>query len=188
MLCYSSLGKINSDLSCNRFCEFCKQFCLSCRWLGETEAPETEESKGWKEKGEEDWDGGKQETGEMWGFNSPLLIVFLKKLFFFFYYTMSNFLTQFRCCSWFVRVWLLNVLVCCSDPEVHIGLENLQHFPAFGSPPQSGSGMQIPEFLLGPPSPLSTSPLSGNTHSHWPSVPLSFVLISHIYFRWSDVP
>ncbi|XP_067269429.1 RING finger protein 10 isoform X2 [Pseudorasbora parva] len=45
-------------------------------------------------------------------------------------------------------------------PEVHIGLENLQHFPAFGSPPQSGSQMQLPEFLLGPPSPLSSSPSS----------------------------
>uniref|UniRef100_A0A8C1U5N8 E3 ubiquitin-protein ligase RNF10 n=1 Tax=Cyprinus carpio TaxID=7962 RepID=A0A8C1U5N8_CYPCA len=57
-------------------------------------------------------------------------------------------------------------------PEVHIGLENLQHFPAFGSPPQSGSQMQLPEFLLGPPSPLSGSPSSGNTHPllPWPSV------------------
>uniref|UniRef100_A0A672TGR6 E3 ubiquitin-protein ligase RNF10 n=1 Tax=Sinocyclocheilus grahami TaxID=75366 RepID=A0A672TGR6_SINGR len=46
-------------------------------------------------------------------------------------------------------------------PEVHIGLENLQHFPAFGSPPQSDSQVQLPEFLLGPPSPLSGSPSSG---------------------------
>lgn len=108
--CFAILvwGKINSDLSCNRFCEFYKQFCLSCRWLGETEAPETEESKGWKEKGEEDWDGGKQETGEMWGFNSQLLIVFLKKLVFFFF-TLSDFFTQFRC-SWFVRVWFIECL------------------------------------------------------------------------------
>uniref|UniRef100_A0A673HLM9 E3 ubiquitin-protein ligase RNF10 n=1 Tax=Sinocyclocheilus rhinocerous TaxID=307959 RepID=A0A673HLM9_9TELE len=57
-------------------------------------------------------------------------------------------------------------------PEVHIGLENLQHFPAFGSPPQSGSQVQLPEFLLGPPSPLSGSPSSGNTHPllPWPPV------------------
>uniref|UniRef100_A0A671Q9K1 E3 ubiquitin-protein ligase RNF10 n=1 Tax=Sinocyclocheilus anshuiensis TaxID=1608454 RepID=A0A671Q9K1_9TELE len=57
-------------------------------------------------------------------------------------------------------------------PEVHIGLENLQHFPAFGSPPQSGSQVQLPELLLGPPSPLSSSPSSGSTHSllQWPSV------------------
>uniref|UniRef100_A0A8C1GJ53 E3 ubiquitin-protein ligase RNF10 n=1 Tax=Cyprinus carpio TaxID=7962 RepID=A0A8C1GJ53_CYPCA len=46
-------------------------------------------------------------------------------------------------------------------PEVHIGLENLQHFPAFGSPPQSGLQVQLPELLLGPPSPLSSSPSSG---------------------------
>ncbi|XP_067251293.1 RING finger protein 10 isoform X1 [Chanodichthys erythropterus] len=45
-------------------------------------------------------------------------------------------------------------------PDMHIGLENLQHFPAFGSPPHSGSRMQLPEFLLGPPSPLSSSPSS----------------------------
>lgn len=59
-----------------------------------------------------------------------------------------------------------------SDPEVHIGLENLQHFPAFGSPPQSGSQVQLPEFLLGPLSPLSGSPSSGNTQPllPWPSV------------------
>ncbi|CAM4715034.1 unnamed protein product [Leuciscus chuanchicus] len=65
-------------------------------------------------------------------------------------------------------------------PEVHIGLENLQHFPAFGSPPQSGSGMQIPEFLLGPPSPLSTSPLSDgvmfpNLSEHSPSLSVASV-------------
>lgn len=45
-------------------------------------------------------------------------------------------------------------------PEVHIGLENLQHFPAFGSPPNSGSPPAHPEFLLAPPSPLSSSPAS----------------------------
>ncbi|XP_056102580.1 RING finger protein 10 isoform X2 [Rhinichthys klamathensis goyatoka] len=65
-------------------------------------------------------------------------------------------------------------------PEVHIGLENLQHFPAFGSPPQSGSGMHIPEFLLGPPSPLSTSPLSDgvmfpNLSEHSPSLSVASV-------------
>ncbi|GAA6082003.1 RING finger protein 10 [Tachysurus ichikawai] len=45
-------------------------------------------------------------------------------------------------------------------PEVHIGLENLQHFPAFGSPPQYSEPGQNPEFQLGPPSPLSSSPAS----------------------------
>ncbi|KAL2092475.1 hypothetical protein ACEWY4_012273 [Coilia grayii] len=46
-------------------------------------------------------------------------------------------------------------------PEVHIGLENLQQFPAFGSPPNSGSSPpNHPEFLLAPPSPLSCSPAS----------------------------
>lgn len=70
------------------------------------------------------------------------------------------------------------VLVCCSDPDMHIGLENLQHFPAFGSPPHSGSQMQLPEFLLGPPSPLSSSPSSGNILSllPWPSVLCLFCL------------
>ncbi|XP_035392054.1 RING finger protein 10 isoform X1 [Electrophorus electricus] len=32
-------------------------------------------------------------------------------------------------------------------PEVHIGLENLQQFPAFGSPPQHSPPAQSPEFL-----------------------------------------
>ncbi|KAK2840622.1 hypothetical protein Q7C36_012201 [Tachysurus vachellii] len=45
-------------------------------------------------------------------------------------------------------------------PEVHIGLENLQHFPAFGSPPHYSEPGQNPEFQLGPPSPLSSSPAS----------------------------
>ncbi|XP_051525946.1 RING finger protein 10-like [Myxocyprinus asiaticus] len=45
-------------------------------------------------------------------------------------------------------------------PDVHIGLENLQQFPAFGSPPQNSPRFQPPEFLLGPPSPLSSSPSS----------------------------
>uniref|UniRef100_A0A8C7IA61 E3 ubiquitin-protein ligase RNF10 n=1 Tax=Oncorhynchus kisutch TaxID=8019 RepID=A0A8C7IA61_ONCKI len=42
-------------------------------------------------------------------------------------------------------------------PEVHIGLENLQQFPAFGSPPHNGSPQVYPEFLLAPPSALTSS-------------------------------
>ncbi|XP_041756767.2 RING finger protein 10 [Coregonus clupeaformis] len=45
-------------------------------------------------------------------------------------------------------------------PEVHIGLENFQQFPAFGSPPHNGSPPVYPEFLLAPPSFLSSSPVS----------------------------
>nr|XP_057927148.1 RING finger protein 10 [Doryrhamphus excisus] len=45
-------------------------------------------------------------------------------------------------------------------PEVHIGLENLQHFPAFGSPPHNSSLPVHPDFTLVPPSPLSSSPSS----------------------------
>jgi len=45
-------------------------------------------------------------------------------------------------------------------PEVHIGLENLQHFPAFGSPPHSSTIPVYPDFQLAPPSPLSSSPVS----------------------------
>lgn len=45
-------------------------------------------------------------------------------------------------------------------PEVHIGLENLQHFPAFGSPPHNGSPPIQPDFTFAPPSPLSSSPSS----------------------------
>ncbi|KAG7331992.1 hypothetical protein KOW79_003826 [Hemibagrus wyckioides] len=44
-------------------------------------------------------------------------------------------------------------------PEVHIGLENLQQFPAFGSPPHHSPPGPNPEFQLGPPSPLSSSPV-----------------------------
>ncbi|KAK3540738.1 hypothetical protein QTP70_034789 [Hemibagrus guttatus] len=44
-------------------------------------------------------------------------------------------------------------------PEVHIGLENLQHFPAFGSPPHHSPPGQNPEFHLGPSPPLSSSPV-----------------------------
>lgn len=49
-----------------------------------------------------------------------------------------------------------------SDPEVHIGLENLQQFPAFGSPPHHSPPGPSAEFQLGPGSPLSSSPASGN--------------------------
>lgn len=52
-----------------------------------------------------------------------------------------------------------------SDPEVHIGLENLQQFPAFGSPPHNGSPQVYPEFLLAPPSALTSSAVSGETSS-----------------------
>ncbi|XP_028269333.1 E3 ubiquitin-protein ligase RNF10 isoform X2 [Parambassis ranga] len=45
-------------------------------------------------------------------------------------------------------------------PEVHIGLENLQHFPAFGSPPHNSSPPVQPDFTFAPPSPLSSSPSS----------------------------
>ncbi|KAM7416354.1 hypothetical protein PAMA_018430 [Pampus argenteus] len=45
-------------------------------------------------------------------------------------------------------------------PEVHIGLENLQHFPAFGSPPHNSSTPIQPDFTFAPPSPLSSSPSS----------------------------
>ncbi|XP_042344319.1 RING finger protein 10 isoform X1 [Plectropomus leopardus] len=45
-------------------------------------------------------------------------------------------------------------------PEVHIGLENLQHFPAFGSPPHNSSPPIQPDFTFAPPSPLSCSPSS----------------------------
>uniref|UniRef100_A0A8B9KM78 E3 ubiquitin-protein ligase RNF10 n=1 Tax=Astyanax mexicanus TaxID=7994 RepID=A0A8B9KM78_ASTMX len=51
-------------------------------------------------------------------------------------------------------------------PEVHIGLENLQQFPAFGSPPQDSPPIPPPELLFGPPSPLSSSPTSGNTFNY----------------------
>ncbi|XP_015230072.1 PREDICTED: RING finger protein 10 [Cyprinodon variegatus] len=45
-------------------------------------------------------------------------------------------------------------------PEVHIGLENLHHFPAFGSPPLYGSPPAQTDISLAPPSPLSSSPTS----------------------------
>uniref|UniRef100_A0AAQ5ZXY2 E3 ubiquitin-protein ligase RNF10 n=1 Tax=Amphiprion ocellaris TaxID=80972 RepID=A0AAQ5ZXY2_AMPOC len=50
-------------------------------------------------------------------------------------------------------------------PEVHIGLENLQHFPAFGSPPHNSSPPIQPDFTFAPPSPLSSSPSSGKISS-----------------------
>ncbi|KAK9522395.1 hypothetical protein VZT92_018863 [Zoarces viviparus] len=43
-------------------------------------------------------------------------------------------------------------------PEVHIGLENLHHFPAFGSPPHNSSHPMQPDFTFAPSSPLSCSP------------------------------
>ncbi|XP_020326220.1 RING finger protein 10-like [Oncorhynchus kisutch] len=62
-------------------------------------------------------------------------------------------------------------------PEVHIGLENFQQFPAFGSPLHNGSPPVYPEFLLAPPSFLSSSPVSDGLmfpslsgHSPVPSV------------------
>ncbi|XP_069034571.1 E3 ubiquitin-protein ligase RNF10 [Embiotoca jacksoni] len=45
-------------------------------------------------------------------------------------------------------------------PEVHIGLENLQNFPAFGPPPLNSSPPIQPDFTFAPPSPLSCSPSS----------------------------
>ncbi|XP_034397468.1 RING finger protein 10 [Cyclopterus lumpus] len=45
-------------------------------------------------------------------------------------------------------------------PEVHIGLENLYHFPAFGSPPNNSSSFMQPDFIFAPSSPLSSSPSS----------------------------
>ncbi|KAL4660367.1 RING finger protein 10 [Arapaima gigas] len=47
-------------------------------------------------------------------------------------------------------------------PEVHIGLENLQQFPAFGSPPHNSSPPDHSDFF-GPPSPLIGSPASDGT-------------------------
>lgn len=43
-------------------------------------------------------------------------------------------------------------------PEVHIGLENLHHFPAFGSPPYNSSPPVQPDFTFAPASPLGCSP------------------------------
>ncbi|XP_061672446.1 RING finger protein 10 [Syngnathoides biaculeatus] len=45
-------------------------------------------------------------------------------------------------------------------PEVHIGLENLQHFPAFGSPPLSSNPLVHSDLTSVPLSPLSSSPSS----------------------------
>ncbi|XP_068460591.1 E3 ubiquitin-protein ligase RNF10 [Clinocottus analis] len=45
-------------------------------------------------------------------------------------------------------------------PEVHIGLENLYHFPAFGSPPHNNSLLMEPDFTFVPSLSLSSSPSS----------------------------
>uniref|UniRef100_A0A8C7WR47 E3 ubiquitin-protein ligase RNF10 n=1 Tax=Oryzias sinensis TaxID=183150 RepID=A0A8C7WR47_9TELE len=45
-------------------------------------------------------------------------------------------------------------------PEVHIGLENFHHFPAFGSPPHNFSPPIQSDLIFSPPSPLSSSPSS----------------------------
>lgn len=50
-----------------------------------------------------------------------------------------------------------------SDPEVHIGLENLQQFPAFSSSPQNCSPMVQLDVTLAPPPPLSSIPVSGES-------------------------
>ncbi|XP_015221442.2 E3 ubiquitin-protein ligase RNF10 isoform X1 [Lepisosteus oculatus] len=55
-------------------------------------------------------------------------------------------------------------------PEVHIGLENLQQFPAFGLPPADSSPPVHSEFLLPPPSPLSSSPTSDGVSPVFPSL------------------
>ncbi|MBN3322756.1 RNF10 protein, partial [Atractosteus spatula] len=55
-------------------------------------------------------------------------------------------------------------------PEVHIGLENLQQFPAFGLPPADSSPPAHSEFLLPPPSPLSSSPTSDIVSPVFPSL------------------
>ncbi|CAL9708637.1 unnamed protein product [Knipowitschia caucasica] len=43
-------------------------------------------------------------------------------------------------------------------PEVHIGLENPHHFPAFGSPPGDSCLQVQHDYTVTPPSPLSCSP------------------------------
>lgn len=48
-------------------------------------------------------------------------------------------------------------------PEVHIGLENLHHFPAFGSPPYNSSPPVQPDFTFAPASPLGCSPPNDGT-------------------------
>ncbi|XP_054466997.1 RING finger protein 10 [Anoplopoma fimbria] len=53
-------------------------------------------------------------------------------------------------------------------PEVHIGLENFHHFPAFGSPPHNSSPQMQPDFTIAPSSPLSSSPSSdGMRFPNW---------------------
>ncbi|MBN3306846.1 RNF10 protein, partial [Amia calva] len=55
-------------------------------------------------------------------------------------------------------------------PEVHIGLENLQQFPAFGSPPADSSFPAHLDLLLPPPSPLCSSPASDSVGVVFPSL------------------
>ncbi|KAJ0019560.1 hypothetical protein NQD34_007129 [Periophthalmus magnuspinnatus] len=62
-------------------------------------------------------------------------------------------------------------------PEVHIGLENPHHFPAFGSPPCNSSLPVQPDFTFAPPSPLSSSPPADgmvfpNLNGQSPSTPV----------------
>ncbi|XP_008296105.1 E3 ubiquitin-protein ligase RNF10 [Stegastes partitus] len=63
-------------------------------------------------------------------------------------------------------------------PEVHIGLENLQHFPAFGSPPYSSSPPIQPDFTFAPPSPLSSSPSSDGMR--FPSLNVSSPVVGSV--------
>uniref|UniRef100_A0A3P8SCI6 E3 ubiquitin-protein ligase RNF10 n=1 Tax=Amphiprion percula TaxID=161767 RepID=A0A3P8SCI6_AMPPE len=63
-------------------------------------------------------------------------------------------------------------------PEVHIGLENLQHFPAFGSPPHNSSPPIQPDFTFAPPSPLSSSPSSDGMR--FPSLNVSSPIVGSV--------
>ncbi|XP_022052580.2 RING finger protein 10 [Acanthochromis polyacanthus] len=63
-------------------------------------------------------------------------------------------------------------------PEVHIGLENLQHFPAFGSPPHNSSPPIQPDFTFAPPSPLSSSPSSDGMR--FPSLNVSLPIVGSV--------
>lgn len=63
-------------------------------------------------------------------------------------------------------------------PEVHIGLENLQHFPAFGSPPHNSSPLTQPDFTFAPPSPLSSSPSSDGMR--FPSLNVSSPIVGSV--------
>uniref|UniRef100_A0A7N8XU59 E3 ubiquitin-protein ligase RNF10 n=1 Tax=Mastacembelus armatus TaxID=205130 RepID=A0A7N8XU59_9TELE len=72
-------------------------------------------------------------------------------------------------------------------PEVHIGLENLQHFPAFGSPPHSSSLPTQPDFTCVPHSPLSSSPSSGRSTFFLFSLLQFPIFYSHQLFMAYDV-